>query len=129
MIMHAPRNPSQAYRKVEFDARVAGANPRELVLVCYDQLDEALGRALLAAAAANNRAKSEALTRALSALMALQMGVDTQSPIAPALLEFYTAGRSAVLGSVLNFNADAIARLRSDAAEISAALADQGLKR
>lgn len=125
--MHAPRNPGQAYRRIEFDARVAGADPRELVLVCYDQLGEALGRALSAAAAGNNRAKSEALTRALSALTALQMGVDVRSSVAPALLEFYSAGRSAVLGSVLNFNAGALTRLRGDAADIAFALAAQGL--
>lgn len=125
--MHAPRDPGQAYRRIEFDARVAGADPRELVLVCYDQLGEALGRALSAAAAGNNRAKSEALTRALSALTALQMGVDVRSSVAPALLEFYSAGRSAVLGSVLNFNAAALNRLRGDAADIASALAAQGL--
>ena len=125
--MHAPRDPGQAYRRIEFDARVAGADPRELVLVCYDQLGGALGRALSAAAAGNNRAKSEALTRALSALTALQMGVDVRSSVAPALLEFYSAGRSAVLGSVLNFNAAALSRLRGDAADIASALAAQGL--
>lgn len=127
--MHAPRNPGQAYRRVEFDARVAGADPRELVLVCYEQLGDALGRALAAAAAGNNRAKSDALTRALSALTALQMGVDARSPIAPALQDFYAAGRSAVLGSVLNFNAGALTRLRGDASDIAAALATQGMNR
>lgn len=121
--MHAPRNPGQAYRRIEFDARVAGADPRELVLVCYDQLGEALGRALAAAAAGNNCAKSEALTRALSALTALQIGVDAQSAIAPALNDFYAAGRSAVLGSVLNFNPGALNRLRGDVADIAAAMA------
>lgn len=121
--MHAPRNPGQAYRRIEFDARVAGADPRDLVLICYEQLGEALGRALAAAAAGNNRAKSEALTRALSALTALQIGVDAQSAIALALNDFYAAGRSAVLGSVLNFNPAALNRLRGDVADIAAAMA------
>ena len=63
--MLALRSPQEVYRRVEFDARIAGANPRELVLVCFEQLNAALGRALHAAAAGDNAAKSAALTRAL----------------------------------------------------------------
>ena len=39
------RSPHEAYRKVDFDARVAGATPQQLVALCYEQLIAALGTA------------------------------------------------------------------------------------
>lgn len=121
--MHAPRNPGQAYRRIEFDARVAGANPHELVLVCYDQLGEALGRAIRADQRGDNQGKSEALTRALSAIAALQMGIDPGAPLSAALRQFYAGARQTLLGTVLNFDAAALTRLGGDVAEIRHALA------
>lgn len=121
--MHAPRNPGQAYRRVEFDARVVGADPRELVLVCYDQLAGALGRALTAAASGNNLAKSEALTRALSAIAALQLGIDPAAPLAAALGQFYAGARRVLLDAVLDFDPAELGQLGKDVSEIRHALA------
>lgn len=122
--MHAPRNPGQAYRRVEFDARVAGASPRELVLVCYDQLGEALGRAVSADQRGDNQGKSTALTRAMTAIAALQLGIDQGAPLSAALGQFYAGARQTLLGAVLNFDAGALMRLRGDVAEIRHALAE-----
>lgn len=120
--MHVLCSPRDAYTRVEFNARVAGASAAELVLVCYDQLAAALAKAERAAATGNNKLKSDALTRAVSALTALQLGVDRSQPIAASLLQFYAAARKTVLDSVLRFDAAAIHALRQDVNEIAQAI-------
>lgn len=119
--MHLLRSPQEAYRKVDFDARVAGADPVQLVLVCYEQLASALGTAIHADARSDNAAKSASLTRALSALTALQMGLDHDRPVAGALAALFEGARRTVLDSVLQFDATALAALRSDVSEIAEA--------
>ena len=120
--MLALRSPHEAYRKVDFDARVAGANPQQLVALCYEQLIAALGSAIFAHKKHDNRLKSQSLTRALSALAALQMGVSQDAAIAPALLQLYEAARRAVLDSVLTFDPIRLDQVRQDFIEISRAL-------
>lgn len=124
--MLALRNPSEAYRRVDFDARIEGADPRTLVLLCYESLVSALGTALFAHERGDNRAKSTALTRALSALAALQMGVAGNEGISAHLRQFYEATRRRVLDNVLNFSAAEIAEIRQDICDISAALSRHG---
>jgi len=121
--MHALRTPHEAYRRVEFDARVVGADPRQLVLVCYDQLTGALGRALHAARSGDNRLKSEALTRALAAIAALQMGIDPAAPIASVLTQFYGSARRALLDCVLDFDQQVVETLQHDFSEVARSLA------
>lgn len=120
--MLARRSPGEAYRRIDFDARVSGADPRELVRLCYEQLIGSLGSAIMAASRADNQAKSQALTRALSALMALQMGVTGDDPVAGALLHLYAAARRAVLDSVITFDADKLGQVRQDFIEIAETL-------
>ncbi len=120
--MYNPRNPAEAYRKVDFDARIAGADPSQLVLVCYEQLGTALGSAVHAAAAGDNARKSAALTRALTALTALQLGLDHGHPISAALATLFESARHTVLDSVIRFNTAALERLKNDVTEIAAAL-------
>jgi flagellin-specific chaperone FliS len=121
--MIARHNPQEAYRRIAFDARIAGAGSEQLVLLCFEQFDLALGSALLAATRRDNAAKSQALTRALSSLTALQLGVSTEAPLAPALRQFYEAARLQLLDNVLAFDAPAIGVLRRDFAEIGMAMA------
>lgn len=121
--MLARHNPQEAYRRVAFDARVAGADPSQLVLLCFEQLDLALGSALMAATRRDNAAKSQALTKALSSLTALQLGISREAAMAPALHQFYEAARARLLGNVLAFDAQAVGALRGDFAEVGKALA------
>jgi flagellar protein FliS len=123
--MLATRNPRDAYRAVEFDARVQGANARELVMVCYERLLAALDSALFAASQHDNRLKSDSMTRALAALTALEMGLDRGNPLAPALGRMFAAARATVLDNVLTFSAAAVAALRTDFREIHLALAGE----
>lgn len=120
--MYMLRTPQEAYRRIDFDARVVGADPRQLLALCFEQLVSALGSALYAAEHGDNRLKSHSLTRALSALTALQMGVDRDQPIAPALFTLYEAARRAVLDSVLDFDDEKLALVRQDFIDISAAI-------
>lgn len=124
--MHAIRSPHEAYRKVDFDARVAGADPRQLVLVCYELLGSALGAAVHAAAFGDNARKSASLTRALSAITALQMGLDHAQPVAAPLNAFLEAARRTVLDCVIEFEASAAERLKDDVKELSAAFRQAG---
>jgi flagellin-specific chaperone FliS len=119
MMQHSP---GEAYRRVDFDARVGTARPAELVALCYDRLIEALGLAVLAHARADASRKSEALTRSLSAVMALRLGISGTDGVAGALHRLYEGAAQTILDSVVNFDAGALRGLREDFREIAAAL-------
>ena len=121
--MHPLRSPREAYARIEFDARVSGANPAGLVLVCFDQFGQSLGAALGAAAAGDNQRRSAALTAAMAAITALQLGIDGGGGVAAALTRYYAAAKRTLLDNVLSFDPAAIAALRDDFAEVSQALA------
>jgi flagellin-specific chaperone FliS len=121
--MLALQNPREAYRRVAFDARIAGSGHGELIAVCFEQLDMALGDALHAALLGDNHRKSSALTRALSAVTALQLGIDARHPFAPVLGTFYEGIRKVLLDSALQFNARALDGVRRDFGEIREAMA------
>lgn len=116
------RDPCEAYRRVDFDARVNGATSRQLVDLCLEQVAGSMGRAIYADAHQDNAAKSAALTRAVAALTALQMGVDGDHPTGPALLQLYASARSAALDSVLHFNGAKLAAIRQDFIDIRQAM-------
>lgn len=122
MTLLARHNPQDAYRRVDFDARVNGCDPMELVGLCYEHLIASLGTALFAHGRGDNATKSQAITRALSAITALQLGVNGNEGVAGALRQFYQAARQAILDSVLKFNPEQIARVRDDFVEIASAL-------
>jgi flagellin-specific chaperone FliS len=120
--MLAIRSPHEAYRRVDFDARVKGADPRQLVALCYEQLVSSLGSAIFAQERGDNSLKSQALTRALSATTALQLGVSGDDSTAQALRHLYEATRRAVLDSAISFDAKTLATIRQDFIDISRAM-------
>ena len=120
--MLAQKDPYDAYQRVEFDARVQGASPAELVHICYDQLVLALGTALVANERGDARLKSRSMTRAVTALMALQMGIDAEHEMAGVLSEFYGAARKSILASSVAFDAACLSEMRQDFRELRAAL-------
>jgi flagellar protein FliS len=123
--MRPPRDPGEAYRRVDFEARVHGASPRQLVDLCLEQVAGSLGRAIYAARTGDNAAKSAALTRAVSALTALQMGVDGESEAGPALMQLYQSARRTVLDSALRFDGEKMETIRRDFLEIRQAMLGQ----
>jgi hypothetical protein len=66
--------------------------------------------------------ESAALTRAVSSLLALEMGVDTANPTGPALIQLYQAARRSVLDSAVNFDAERLTTIRADFLEIRQAM-------
>ena len=116
------RNPQTVYRRIDFDARVSTSAPGELVSLCYEQLISALGTALFAHDKNDNLMKSQALTRAVSALTALQLGVSGKGTVVDALHQIYDAARQSVLDSVLRFDPARIATVRQDFVDIARAL-------
>ena len=124
MTLLARQTPLDAYRRVDFDARVQGCDGAALVQLCYEHLIGALTSALHASARADNAAKSQAMTRALSALAALEMGVSGEAGVAEALRQFYRGTRAAILDSVLSFDAARITAVRGDIRDIAAAMSD-----
>lgn len=120
--MLTQNSPSEAYRRVDFDARIEGADQAELVRVCIDQLVGALGTAIFAEGNSDNALKSQSLTRALSAATALQLGVAGDGGVAEALRHVYEAARRTILDSVLNFDEGKLVGVRDDFREIGQAL-------
>ncbi|MCC6828089.1 MAG: flagellar protein FliS [Novosphingobium sp.] len=120
--MLATRSPHEAYRRVDFDARVAGADPGQLVTLCYEQLISALGSAVYANGRGDNLLKSQSLTRALSAITALQLGVSGEDGMASALRQLYEAARRSILDSALAFDEKALSTIRQDFIEIARAM-------
>ena len=120
--MLASTDPHEAYRRRAFDARVQSGDTAALVLLCLEQAIAGLGGALLANERGDPAARSKALTRALTAVTALEMGVDRSAPLAGSLLLLYGAARRAVLDSVVSFDPAVLSPVRQDLLEIEAAL-------
>lgn len=122
-------SPQEAYRRVDFDARISAASPAELVHLCYEHLVSALGTAIHAELRSDSSLKSRSITRALTAITALQLGLSSNDNGAPnsdgiteALSQLYEAARRIVLDSTLRFNSHRISVLRDDISEIAQAL-------
>jgi flagellar protein FliS len=120
--MLTARDPSEAYRRVDFDARVSGASPQQLVDLCFEQLVTSLDRAVFAQARGDNRMKSAALTRAVSALTALELGVDGSVATGDALFRLYRSAKRAVLDCAVRFDPAVLATIRRDFGEIREAM-------
>ncbi len=118
-------SPSEAYRRVDFDARVAGGDPRDLTLLCYERLDTALGRALLAEQRSDVAGRSKALTDALAALTALKLGLDPAHPLAASFKIMFDNARQQLLNGVPKIDVAAVSTLREDFAELAGALRDR----
>lgn len=119
--MLANSDPYDAYQRVEFDAWVKGAAPEQLVQICLDQLIIALSTAILANERRDARLKSRAMTRAVTALIALEMGIDRDHEMAEVLGEFYGAARKSILASSVAFDREVLADMRDDFSELRSA--------
>ncbi|HKX79565.1 MAG TPA: flagellar protein FliS [Novosphingobium sp.] len=115
-------NPAEAYRRVDFDARVEGASGAQLIALCFEQMTAAIGTAIYAAEIRDNALKSRSLTRALSALTALQLGVTGEDAVADALRQLYHSAHSSILDCAVNFDAGKLRTIRDDFTEIAGAL-------
>ncbi len=124
--MLALTDPREAYRRSEFDARVQGGDTADLVRLCFEEAIAGIGGAIIAFERGDPAGRSKALTRALAAITALEMGVDRDAPLAAALLHLYGAARRALLESVTGFDPQRLEPIRRDFVEIGAALQASG---
>ncbi|MBT2133178.1 flagellar protein FliS [Croceibacterium sp. LX-88] len=121
--MLAFTDPREAYRRSEIEARIQGiGDPGDLVRICIEQVVGGLGLALITNKRPDPAARSKALSRALSALIALEMGVDQSAPLAPALMQLYGAAKRTILDSVISFDSEMLGRVRADFIEIGRTL-------
>ena len=124
--MLGTNDPHEAYRRSAFDARVQGGDTAALVQLCLEQAITGIGSALLAHERNDSGLRSRALTKALTAITALDMGVDRTAPLADALLHIYGGARSVVLDSVTGFDPARLGSVKQDLTEIAEALRPHG---
>ncbi len=120
--MLAWSDPYEAYRRTQLDARVQGGDSTDLVRFCLEQAIQSLGSAILADARQEPTARSKSIVRALTAITALEMGVDREAALGSVLLHFYGAAREALLSSVTRFDAERLATVRQDLLDVSGAI-------
>ena len=117
--MLARAQPGEAYRQSNFNKRLMVSERDDLVLFCLDDLVENLGVLEIAEARGDRAARSRSLTRCVTALTALEIGIDREAEMASSLMQFYGAAKGLLLDSVRNVDLDKIAQLRADMREIA----------
>ena len=113
-------NPGQAYRKCSFDARLLAASPQDMVLMCLDDFLANLVRFERAELRDDREVRSRALTRCITSLTALEMGVDRSAPVGDVLANFYASAKSALLTMVVHVKPMTLRRIKEDFEEIRA---------
>ncbi|GAA4045155.1 flagellar protein FliS [Parerythrobacter jejuensis] len=121
MMFQSP-DPTEAYRKIEFDARIEGSNGIGLTRLCLERALTELDRAQSAYARGNRQAWGTALTRAASGITALSAGVDSANPLREPLVHLYDSAALAVRAAVTNYRQDVMDRVRRDLEDILAIL-------
>lgn len=116
--MLAASNPSLAYRKSNFEARLLAATPGDMVLMCLEDFLGNLVRFEQSDLRDDREARSRALTRCITSLTALEMGVDRSAPLGRSLLQVYAAAKTALLAMVVVIDVGVLRRIKTDFAEI-----------
>lgn len=116
-MLHRP-GPSEAYRRVEIDAYIAGSDARFLTMLCLQEAIAALDRALFADRQRRIDLRAKSTSRAYSCVDALCMGVDAKHPMGEALLTVYGSVRHRLKNSLVSFDPQSIVSLRTDLDEL-----------
>ena len=116
--MLAAHDPGIAYRRSSFEARLLAATPQDMVIMCLDDFLANLVRFEQADLRNDREARSTALTRCITSLTALEMGVDRTAPLGQTLLEFFAAGKSALLGMVVSIEVGRLRAIKADFEDI-----------
>ena len=90
--------------------------------LCLEQAAGSIGRAVYAHDHGDNSAKSAALTRAVAAITALELGVDSSHPAGQPLMQLYQSARRTILDSALRFDAAKLETIRVDLLDIREAM-------
>ncbi len=117
--------PAEAYRQIEFEARVHGATRQELVAICFEQLIGSLGTAIYAKRTDHPYLSSRSLSRAVSSLLALEMGISGDDAVADAMRDLYSRARNAIIGCAVDFDEKVLQDIRRDFVDIWKAMRGQ----
>lgn len=113
--------PCEAYRQASFDARLLGSTRHELVLFCLEEFLENLGQLELADRRFDAAARSRAITRCVTALTALELGIDRTVAMGSTLSQFYGAAKNNLMDSIRQTDDVAISAMKSDFCDIAEA--------
>ena len=109
----------EAYRQSNFDVRLMASDRDDLVLICLDDLIENLGVLEIVEQRDDRAARSRTLTRCVTALTALEMGIDREAELASSLAHFYGAAKNLMLDSIRALDLGKVRQLRDDLREIA----------
>ena len=118
-------DPASAYKRVNFEAYVAGADSDRLLRVCFDDTGASLDRALWAFDNHRPDIRRGALERAQMGLLTLLSGLDMDQPISRSLEVFYRSMLARVTNATKHFDRTAIEMTRDDLADIASSLFDR----
>lgn len=113
--------PNEAYRQASFDARLLGSSKEDLVIFCLEDFIENLGRLEMADSRFDAAGRSQAITRCVTALTALELGIDRTAELGASLAHLYGSAKGVLLNSIRQTDVPAIAAIKDDFNEIAAA--------
>jgi flagellin-specific chaperone FliS len=117
-----PLPPAEAYRRIELDARVEGADGIGLTVLCLERALAEITHADLAHRRADRKQRTEALTRAAAAVTGLERGVSADNPLCEPLRHLYGSAARALHGALTGYRSDVVERVRIDLEGIAALL-------
>ena len=107
------RNPAAAYRRVALDARIEASGSGDLTRICLDEAQAALGHALIALERGAPPPR-DPLVRAQTIMLWLAKSVAPEHPLGASLKAFYGGLAGQIGGQILQADAEALGRIRSD---------------
>lgn len=113
--------PSEAYREASFDARLLGSSRDELVLFCLEDFIENLGQLELADSRFDPSARSRAITRCVTALTALELGIDRTAEMGVTLAQFYGSAKNTLMDCIRQTDQKSVAVMKQDFGDIAGA--------
>lgn len=114
------RNPAEAYRKVDLDARVEGSDPRELTIICLERVRDSLTHARIANRHGEQRARQDALATAHRVLLGLLRAIDAANPLADALDTVYRVALHRIERAMRDYDPNSLALVGDDMEDLLA---------
>lgn len=118
--MRSVPNPSEAYRKVDLDARIEGSDPKQLTLICLERVRDSLAQAIIADRQNEKRARQDALAAAHRVLVGLLRAIDPANPLAEALGTVYRIALRRIERAMREFDHTSVTIARNDMEELLA---------
>ncbi|MEM8726972.1 MAG: hypothetical protein AAGE86_15775 [Pseudomonadota bacterium] len=115
------QNPSQAYRRVDLDARIEASRAADLTRICLEEVISALGQCLLALELTPEKPPREALGRAHGIALWLARSVAPDNPLHKQLVLFYGGLAASIRRNLGQADIAELERVRRDFTDLLAA--------